>query len=473
MSQTPIPWKHIRNVLVLFAPLWCGSAMLFGLVGVSYALLKDDLYSASQPLVVRDEASNSVVRLGRFPSQTELKAAQKTIQEMAHNREVVAAALRQIGPPSGRPDPEWPSTELVDKMAATRVNLLAPQGAEFGNTEVVYLQVKAETQQRASAFCLAMLESLTKQLRQVRHVRADSMIAELQHTRDLAAKNLDESASKIRAMEVKFGSDLGELRNLNDTISGDGTNRRSLEEITKELNAAELSLEKRESLYQLLLAGSQDPQHLLINGGDLLDSEPSLLRLKDGLIDAQIESSRLSGIYTDNNPKQRAALAAETEIRSRMQQEAAAVIQAMKPMLELERAQVDRLQRRQQQLSARLDRLAKARADYAKLDAELRQRTEQLADAERALADAQAIRSAALSTNLVADLGPPQVTDQPVGPAGSVLAGGSTMAGLIFGLGTVFLIAPGPSDTRGGRRWSDYLRGGRRSSDPPLADPPR
>jgi len=444
--------------------------MLFSIIGVGYALLKDDLYSASQPLVVRDEASTSVTRLGRFPSQTELKAAQKTIQEMAHNREVVAEALRQIGPWSGKPEADWPSTELVDRIAASRVNILAPQGAEFGNTEVIYLQVRAETQARASAFCQAMLESLTRQLRGVRRVRADSMIAELQHTRDLAEQNLDESASKIRAIEVQFGSDLGELRNLNDTISGDGTNRRSLEEITNELNAAEWSLEKRESLYRLLLAGAEDPQHLLINGGDLLESEPSLLRLKDGLIDAQIESSRLSGIYTDQNPKQRAALAAEAEIRRRMQHEAAAVIKAMKPMLELEREQVARLHHRKQQLSKRLELLAKARADYAKLDAQLRQRTEQLADAERALAEAKAIRSAALSTNLVADLGPPQVTDHPVGPSGSMLAGGSTMAGLIFGLGAVFLIAPGPSDTRGGRRWSDYLRGGRRSSDPPLAN---
>ncbi len=85
------------------------------------------------------------------------------------------------------------------------------------------------------------------------------------------------------------------------------------------------------------------------------------------------------------------------------------------------------------------------------------QRTEHLTAAERALAEAMALRSAALSTNLVDSLGPPQVTDHPVGPSGSFLVLGSTMAGLICGLGAVFLIAPGQSDTRGGRRWSDYL----------------
>ncbi len=458
MSSSPIPWKHIRNVLVLFAPLWCGVTLLFAALGVGYALFKGDLYSASQPLVVRDEASSSVARLGRFPSQTELKAAQKTIQEMAHNREVVAAALRQIGPPSGRPDPDYPSTKVVDSIASSHVNLLAPNGAEFGNTEVVYLQVKAKTQQRANEFCRAMLDNLTEQLRRVRQVRADSMIEELSHTREVARKNLDEASSRMNQIEIEFGTDLGELRNLNDAISGDGANRRALESITDELNEAELALDKRESLYELLVAGSEDPQQLLINGGDLLAEQPSLLRLKEGLIDAQIASSRQSGVYTDANPKQRVALAAEKEISTRMQIETAAVIRAMQPILKLERAQVANLHVRKEELNRRLNHLANARTNYAKIDAEVRQRTEQLAEAERALADATAIRSAALSTNLVEDLGPPQVTDHPIGPSGSLLAFGSTLAGLICGLGSVFLIAPGPTEARAGRRWADQLR---------------
>lgn len=39
------------------------------------------------------------------------------------------------------------------------------------------------------------------------------------------------------------------------------------------------------------------------------------------------------------------------------------------------------------------------------------------------------------------------------------------MAGLIFGLSTVCLVAPGPTDTRNGRQWSDSLDAGRRASD--------
>ena len=98
-------------------------------------------------------------------------------------------------------------------------------------------------------------------------------------------------------------------------------------------------------------------------------------------------------------------------------------------------------------------------------------RTEILAEAERLLSEAEATRSAALSTNLVAELGPPQVTENPIGPGGVTLAAGSSMAGLIFGLGAVFLIAPGPSQSTGRRRWTDYLSGqGRRASDVVPAD---
>lgn len=465
MTASPIPWKHVRNVLVLFAPLWGGAMLIFGIMGVGYALLSKDIYSARQPLVVRDEASSSVDRLGRFASQTELKAAQETILEMTQNPEVVGAALRQIGPPSGRPDPDWPSAKLIDDVASEAVNLVAPKGSEFGNTEVVYLQVKASSQDRAIAFCKAMYDNLTERLRNVRRVRADSVIMELNHARDLAALNLDQAAAKIREIEIDSGADLGELRNLNDTISGDGTNRRTLEVTEREVQTAQLELEKLESLYKLLVAGAEDPQKLLISGTDLLASQPSLLRLKEGLIDAQLASSQMAGIYTAENPKRRAALATEKEIKKRMQAETVAAIASMEPTLRLQRESLARSRARAESLRKSLDHLATIRTDYAKMDAKVKHRTELLAEAERALSDAKATRSAALSINLIAELGPPQTSTDPIGPGGMTVTLGSMMAGLIFGLGAVFLIAPGPADVRGGRRWSDYLGAGRRSSD--------
>ncbi|MEO1616921.1 MAG: hypothetical protein AAFV88_13780 [Planctomycetota bacterium] len=466
MSAAPIPWTHIRNVLVLFAPIWVGAVLVFGALGVGYSMMQEELYAARQPLVVRDEANNAVGRLGRFASQTELKAAQETILEMTQNREVVSAALRHIGPAGGGKDSEWPSISHVDSSIRSRVNILAPKGAEFGNTEVVYLQVKAESRDRAIAFCNAMFDSLTKHLRDVRRVRADSVIVELTHARDLAKKNLDSVSDRMKEVEAEFGADLGELRKLTDAYSGESSLRRTLEQTKQQLQTAEQDLRKLQSLHALLVDGSKDPQKLLISGGDLLNSQPSLQRLKDGLIDAQLRASQLSGVYTMQNPKRKAAIATEREIRERIIQETLSVIASMEPMLELQVAQVARLDRKMNDLSAKLAMLAEARTSYAEIDSELKQRTQQLAEAEQRLVDARANRSAALSTNLVAELGPPQVSDQPLGPGTTMVTFGSMTAGLIFGLGAVFLVAPGPTTSHGRRRWSDHVNSfNRRAED--------
>ena len=466
MSSAPIPWKHVRNVLVLFAPLWVGATLIFGVAGLCYAVFRTDVYSARQPLVVRDEANGAVERLGRFPSQTELKAAQETILEMTQNPEVVRSALKAIGPPTRSAAKDWPTREVLDETIQSQVNLVAPKGSDFGNTEVVYLQVKDVTRERAKLFCNALFDSLTKRLRDVRRVRADSIIAELYLARDLAKENLEEAAVRMREIEVEFGQDLGELRNLNDNITGEGATRKSLSLAVAELQKAEQELTALRGLYELLETGAKDPSKMLISGSDLLTSQPSLLRLKDGLIAAQLKTSALSGHFTESNPKRRAALAAENRIREQLQQETEGVLKGMVPRIELAERNIARLTKKREDLETRLDRLAVARTDYSKMDAELKSRTKLLADAEKALTDAKASRSAAISTNLVVELGPPEVTDKPIGPPGSLLAMGASMAGLIFGLGAVFLIAPGPTQSHGRRRWSDYLSGqGRRASD--------
>ncbi|MEM6692490.1 MAG: hypothetical protein AAF664_23870 [Planctomycetota bacterium] len=471
MNTSPIPWKHLRNVLVLFAPLWLGTTILFGAGAFSYSILKTDLYSARIPMVVRDEAQSSMDRLGRFGSQTELKAAQETILEMTQNPEVVRSALLKIGPEGRASKASWPSPKVVDSIANSRVNLVAPKGSDFGNSEVVYLTVEATSPERTKAFCEAMHESLREQLRLVRKVRADSLVEELTQARDLAANNLNRAARSLREIEVGFGTDLGELRNLNDTIAGDGTNRRTIEELTRELQTAELELKRVESIHQFLISGSRDVKRLLIAGSELFDTQPSLLEMKKGLIEAQMAASRAEGLYTRRNPKLIAALETEAEIRSRMQGEARDAALAMEPRLRREEERVGLLRGRVEKLGKRLDSLAVIRTDYAKVESDVKQRQEQLAIAEKALADAVATRAAALSTSLVEALGPPHVDPDKLGVGTTVMGAGGVIAGLMFGLGTVFLIAPAPASASGGRRWSDYLAGGRRSSDQSSSGP--
>ncbi len=438
--------------------------MLFAIIGGLYSLVSRDYWTASQPMVLRDEANGAVDRLGRFSSQTDLKAAQETTLEMARNLEVVKTALRLIGPPGGGEDASWPSNEIAAAIAKKRVNIRAPQGGEFGGSEMIYLQVEDSSPERAKAFCESLYASLSQQMREVRRVRADSMIDELTHARDLAKKNLDEASGRMREIEVTFGSDLGELRTLSESLNGDGANRRALDETVRDLQVAELELEKLESLHQLLSQGLRDPNHLLVSGGELLNRQPSLQRLKDGFIDSQIQRAELAGRLTPEHPRMQAAIAAEDEIRVAMQSEAASAIRSMQPVLDVERDRVARLQVKQQNLLRRLDRLAEARTTYSKVASEVKHRTTLLENAQRVLADAEASRSASLSTNLLAKLGPVNTGDSPNGVSTTMMTVGSGSAGLIFGLGMVFLVSPGPNQSRFGRRWSDML-GGRRASD--------
>lgn len=282
----PIAWKHLRYVLILFSPVWIGCAVLFAAGGIGYSMASRDYWSASQPMVLRDETTGAVDRLGRFASQTELKAAQEMILEMARNLEVVTAALKTVGPPRGQAVTNWPSAATVANTAQKLVNVRAPRGGEFGGSDMFYLQVQQDSPERSREFCEALFDSLAGQLRQVRQVRADSLIAELTYAKSLAQGRLKTAADSMREIEINFGSDLGELRNLTEAINGEGANRRAMEDAIKELQVAELELQKLHSLKEFLTRGLSDPSHLLVSGADLLTRQPSLQRLKDGLIDA-------------------------------------------------------------------------------------------------------------------------------------------------------------------------------------------
>ncbi|MCP4885778.1 MAG: hypothetical protein GY904_04090 [Planctomycetaceae bacterium] len=56
-----------------------------------------------------------------FPDKWNSKRLQETIMEMTQNPDVVAAALRHIGPPADTNPVGWPSTNWVDAIAGSKV----------------------------------------------------------------------------------------------------------------------------------------------------------------------------------------------------------------------------------------------------------------------------------------------------------------------------------------------------------------
>ena len=153
------------------------------------------------------------------------------------------------------------------------------------------MPVEGNIKQRATDFCGAMFDKLTMYLRNVRRVlAADSMIAELQHARDLAKRNLNDASARMRTIEVQFGT-YWRMMQLNVTLAGNSTIQRTLEEkLVMTCNPPSMSSRSRKSRCTICwLAGAKDPQHLLVSGGDLLSTPLLLQRLKDGLIDTRIQ----------------------------------------------------------------------------------------------------------------------------------------------------------------------------------------
>lgn len=461
--------KSLLRGVVVWAPLWIATTVIFGGIGFFYAMfLKEDMFLASQALLVRDEANGAVMRLGRFQSQAEMKAAQETILEMTKSQQVVRNALVAVGPPKGISNwfswGEYPSNRLVEDTASSAIAVHAPKGTEFGVTEVIYLDVKSNTTQRALDLNKAICDSLEDRLQQVRTARADGVIAELTHARSAAQSELADSTERLNAMEREAGSDLSDLRGMTDMIAGGATSRAEFDQIKNELRQAEQAKQQLLSDRELLIRAVDDPTSFVIAPGSFLNAQPGLKRLREGIVDGQLSGAQLTGKFTDDHPLMTASKSAQSSITNRFVSELKASMLSVEADIALANQRIKRLEDQRKSAEERLSRIADSRAKYSNLVAEVRSKIGILEAAERALAEATATRDSSRSTSLITRLDLPVVSDEPIGPGKKTIALLCTVAGLVFGLGIVFVITPIDSGPVFGRRQSDQGRG-RRGSD--------
>ncbi|RMF44024.1 MAG: hypothetical protein D6753_03605 [Planctomycetota bacterium] len=454
--------------------LWVGSTAAFAGLGLFYVLfLKTDTWVASQGLIIRDEANASVVRLGRFESQTEMKAAQETVAEMARNAQVVADALQAVGREPTRhwffftkTDTRRPTNKEVEELAKECITVRAPRGAELGTTELIYLDVKQQSRPRALALNKALCDALERRMQQVRQARAQGVIGELKAARDAAARDLDEATEKLRAMEAAAGADLADLRSLTDATAAGSSTRQALDMVKIEIRQAELQLAELNVDLRTALESFEHPDKLLLTPSKLVNSQPGLKQLREGLAAATIATSQLRGRYTDSHPSVRTALEAEMQIRQQLRSELGVAVETLRREVGLAQERLEKLQAQRESYERRIKQLGEVRAVYANLANEVRARNERLQAAEKALADAEAARDAAMTSSLITRIDNPLIGEKPVGPGRSTIVAGAMFSGLFFGFGVVFLLSPIDSSINYGRRRTDYAGGfGRRASD--------
>jgi uncharacterized protein involved in exopolysaccharide biosynthesis len=405
-----------------------------------YALVRPATWEASQALIVRNEAAASQDVPGRFVQPEEMKTVQETILELAKSHGVLSAALAQVGPPAARKDSAEarPSAnEVADLRDA--LSLVPPKGAEFGKTEVFYLKVRDRDRQRAVALASAVCGQLETTMQKVRDAKAQSMIRELQKVVGVAEADLSQSTGKLSGIEREVGSDLAELRLLYQSNSGESALQRSLTEIRTELRQVRSAVNSSGQLLVLLKQAQTEPERLVAMPNQLLDSQPALRKLKDGLVEAQLNTAQLQGRMTAGHPLVAAARESQAEIRNRVHDELANAIRAIEVDLRLGNQKAAMLDEQLAAVRARLDRLAAIRAPYANQIAATHKRSELLDRAQQRLADAHATQASAASASLVARIDDPDTGARPTGPSRATIVLLGLAGGLLAGFGVVLL----------------------------------
>ncbi|PQO43058.1 hypothetical protein [Blastopirellula marina] len=432
----------ILAVLIAHRYRWIVPAVVITIATVGYALLKPKMWSATQTLVLREISIGGLDRPGSFARPEDMKTAQETIQAIARSRDVVTKTLQQIGPPpEGWLEAERKAWPTGDDIAAYRnyISVSSPSGTEFGTTEIFSIHVEAESQERAAMFANTLCDELDKQLEQVRDHKAQSVVTELEESERLASDVLNRSTVKLSKLEGEVGSDLAELRILNESGSGDGNLRQQFVQVEAELRAARDQQQANDELLSLLEAAAGNPQELLATPNSLLDSQPALRRLKDGLVDAQLRTAELQGTRTAEHPAVLSAIESEQEVRDHLFREIAVAVRGLKAERSVLKQRIEGYASQRDQISARMVHLAEVRASYGNLENEVRQRNEKLAEVQRNLADARSSLAAAHATSLLTRVGVPEVSDYPIGPSRKLIVAAGLVGGLACGLGLLFL----------------------------------
>jgi uncharacterized protein involved in exopolysaccharide biosynthesis len=371
-----------------------------------------------------------------------LKSIQETIMELSKGRSVLAATLVEVGPPADCTRPSaWPTDADIESLQKA-VKITPPKGVEFGASEVFYLEVRDHDRTRVAELSSALSHQLQLHLQEIRDAKAQSMIDELNKAAQLAKSDLQAATAQLTALEKQVGSDLPELRSLMDANSSDTSLRRTVSEIESELRQFRGTEKANRQLLALLKQAQADPTRLIAAPNRLLDSQPALRRLKDGLVDAQLRTAALQGRMSAEHPEVVSAKETEAQVAGRMHAELSTSIRGLESELLFDANRLEMLENQRNNAAERLTRLAGLRATYTNVLSEATNRAKLLDRAEQNLANARSDSASAKVASLITRVDAPDTGASPVSPSGPMIVLGGLLGGLLTGLGIVLLTAP-------------------------------
>jgi uncharacterized protein involved in exopolysaccharide biosynthesis len=442
---THVDPEQLFSWLTTYRWRWIVPTLTITAAATAFALLKPSEWDASQALTIRDEAANNEDGPGKFGHSEDRRTAQETVLELAKSRAVLATALERAGAPAERRNSTspWPSAKEVDDFREN-VTLTPPKGAELGRTEVFYLTVRDRDRQRAVELVAAVRDVLEERYQQLRDATAKSMSTELRRGVEMARDNLAEATARVAKTEAEVGEDLGDLRMLHQSLTGDTSLQRSATGIRNELRQVQNERRSTEALMGLLKEAQEDPQRLVATPNRLIDSQPGLRQLKQGLVETQLRTASLLGQMSEIHPAVIAARESEQEVRRNIHSELTQAISGLELELRLQGKQEESLQARLDDLDNRLARLASLRAAYGSNLAETENRAELLRQAEDDLSQAEVSQVGADAASLIGRIDVPTVGTLPAGPGRKLIILVGAVGGLLAGLGLLVLTTPMP-----------------------------
>jgi uncharacterized protein involved in exopolysaccharide biosynthesis len=173
----------------------------------------------------------------------------------------------------------------------------------------------------------------------------------------------------------------------------------------------------------------------------LLKSQPAVSQLKTALVKAQVHTAALLGSRSEKHPFVIAARQAEELLRRQLHDEVAVAIRGLEVDVQLGAERDEALAAKSTAIRERISRLAHARAEYSKLLASVANHTRLVEAARTNLADARAQRAGAVSASVISRIDGVEAGIRPIGPSRKTVTAGGGIAGLLLGVGLVFLFA--------------------------------
>lgn len=424
---------------------WLLPALSIGGLACVYAVVKHDRWEASQAVSVRNETTGGAEMTGDFRLEDEMKATQETVLEIARSRPVLTAVLTDVGPPENwRGKGAWPSQDDVDDLQDV-LKLTPPKGAEFGKTEIFYIKLRSRQRERAIELLDRLCFHLAGSFGELRDARARGMAAELSEVVSLAVAELEQAKQHLTDMERNIGSNLVELRMLEQSPAGVSELNRELTEAENEVRQAQARQTLNHGILRLLREAQEDPQLLVAAPNSLFEAQPTLKRLADGLVDVQLKTAAFLGVMHDHNPQVLASRQAEEAIRKKIFSELKLSLHAIEAENQFTDDRVEYLEGRLADMRQRMREVAALRVEYESLNSEVARRRAVLEAAERQLAGARASQAVAQKCSLIDRIGVPDTGSRPVGPGRRTIALTGIAGGLIAGLGMLVLTLGQPS----------------------------